>query len=88
MITKEKNIVLEYFVLVLILLVGLFSLLFFKNIKNMRIFSILIMSFAYFLWGMAHHANEKNPHYKIVVEYILLSGAVSVLLIILLNITQ
>lgn len=85
MIAKEKNIVLEYFVLILILLVGLFSLLFFKNVKNMRIFSILIMSFAYILWGMAHHAHEKNPHYKIVIEYILLSGAVSVLLIILLN---
>jgi len=88
MINHERSIVLEYFVLTMIFFVGLFSLLFFKNFKNMQIFSILIMSFAYILWGMAHHSHEKTLHYKIVVEYILLSAAVSALLIILLNLAQ
>lgn len=81
---QEKNAVLEYSVLILILFVGFYSLLLLRNFKNMQLFSILIMSFAYILWGIAHHSKEKTLHFKIVIEYALLSAAVSVILYILL----
>jgi len=84
--SHNKNLQLvQYAVLIAILVGGFYSILLFKDNRNLQIFSILIMSVAYMLWGISYHVVEKTFHIKIVVEYTLISLTVATLLIILLS---
>lgn len=46
---------------------------------------IIVMSIAYVLWGIFHHVLEGDLHFKIVLEYILISATAILLLFSLLK---
>ncbi|EKD67961.1 MAG: hypothetical protein ACD_48C00135G0004 [uncultured bacterium] len=70
----------HYFVLAVILLGGIF--MFFSSQGNTGIQLIVgtITAISYILWGIIHHALERELHPKIVIEYILIGGIAIVLI--------
>ena len=84
---KTKIHLIQYLTLLAILGAGFYGILLFKNNKDLQILSVMVMSFAYLIWGIAHHLIEKTFHLKIVIEYTLLAITVATLLIILLALT-
>ncbi len=68
---------------VLLLILGIGIGMFFQAQGN-RSFQLTIgvaTSIAYILWGMIHHAIQRDLHRKVVIEYVLL-GVIAVLLLV------
>ena len=63
----------HYFVLLGLLLVGLWGIYMFSYFPAMRMAIMVSLSVAYVAWGIVHHAHHGDLHPKIVVEYILVA---------------
>lgn len=63
----------HYFVLLGLLLVGLWGIYMFSYFPAMRMAIMVSLSIAYVVWGIVHHAHQKDLHPKIVVEYVLVA---------------
>jgi hypothetical protein len=75
-ITFEKDFSrhpLHYFVLLSILLVGLWGLFWFGYNPAMQLSIFISMSVSYVVWGIVHHQEHHDLHFKIVIEYILVA---------------
>lgn len=63
----------HYFVLLCILVVGLWGIFWFDYFPAMRMSVMISMAAAYVTWGVVHHSHHRNLHPKIVVEYVLMA---------------
>lgn len=80
---KRAIIIYNYFFLLIILFAGFWSIIFFRDNKNIQIFSSFLMGVGYVLWGILHHLSLKSLHIKVVVEYLMFATIVFVILSIL-----
>lgn len=63
----------HYFVLLSLLLVGLWGIYWFSYNPAMRMVIMVGLSISYVVWGIVHHSHLGDLHLKIVVEYILVA---------------
>lgn len=63
----------HYFVLLCLLTVGLWGIYMFSYYPAMRLAIMISLSVSYVVWGIVHHAHQKDLHPKIVVEYLLVA---------------
>lgn len=75
----------HYLVLLAIFSFGIFFFLYFSYNHLIQILTVLLVSTAYFFWGITHHYLEKNLYLKVVIEYFLVAvlGATIVISLIL-----
>lgn len=64
---------LDYLILVLGLLGGLGVFVFFSGQSVKQVAIVFSLAFFYFLWGVVHHYLKKDLHFKVVLEYFLIS---------------
>ena len=74
----------DFFLLVLILTLGLGGLLYFRFETASQIAVVAIMSTLYILWGILHHHHDGNLTGQVVLEYISLAALVTFILVIFL----
>ncbi len=75
---------LDFFLLVLILGLGLGGLVYFRFDTAAQIAVSVIMAFFYVLWGIYHHHHDGDLSGKIILEYVSMSALVTFILIIFL----
>lgn len=63
----------HYFLLILILSIGLVSILTFRFHPPFAPLSIIITALAYVIWGIVHHALTRSLHRQVVLEYVSLA---------------
>jgi hypothetical protein len=70
---KKTKKVLDYLVLIFLTIIYLASVLLLNF--NSQYTKALTIGFAtaYFIWGIVHHHKEKNLHFKVVLEYLLIA---------------
>ena len=76
---KKTNIV-HYMVLIAILAGGLGAFYYVSPDSTLQLTVGVVTAVAYVLWGLIHHAMQKDLHKKIVVEYILV-GLIAIILL-------
>jgi len=62
-----------YLVLILGLLGGLVAFILFSGQAQKRNLAVLFLTVFYFLWGIIHHTLKKDLHFKVILEYLLIS---------------
>ncbi len=63
----------HYFVLLCILLVGLWGIFWFDYYRLLQLGILVSMAASYVVWGIVHHAHHRDLHIKIVFEYLLVA---------------
>lgn len=63
----------DYLILGLAIAGGLISFILLANQSAKQLMVILSMAVFYFVWGVVHHAFKKDLHFKVVLEYLLIS---------------
>ena len=61
---------LHYFTLLSLQLVGLWGLFWFNYDHAMQFTILLSMAVAYVVWGVVHHHQHRDLHFKIIFEYV------------------
>lgn len=74
----------DFFLLALILAMGLGGLIYFRFETASQIAVVVVMSSLYVFWGIYHHLHDHNLTSRVVLEYISLSALVTFILIIFL----
>lgn len=64
---------LHYFFLLCFQLVGLWGLLWFAYRPLTQFIILIYMAFAYVMWGIYHHHEHRDLHFKIILEYLLVA---------------
>jgi hypothetical protein len=72
--------ILHYIVLAIILGAGLGAFLYASPDTALQFIVGIVIAVSYVIWGLIHHAIEKDLHQKVVVEYILIAAIAIVLL--------
>lgn len=76
-----KQYAVHFFVLIIILAVGVFMFLGLRPNTTLQLYVGIATAVGYVLWGLVHHAVKKDLHQKIVVEYLLI-GAIAIVLLV------
>ena len=76
-----KQSISHFLVLVAILAVGVFTFIYVRPNTTIQLLVGIVTAVAYVLWGLIHHAIQKDLHQKIVVEYLLI-GAIAIVLLV------
>jgi len=76
-----KQTVINFFVLIAILAAGVLTFLVVRPNATLQLLVGIITAVAYVLWGIIHHAIQKDLHQKIVIEYLLI-GAIAIVLLV------
>ena len=76
-----KRSVIHFLVLVAILASGIFTFIYVRPNTTLQLFVGIVTSIAYVIWGLIHHAVQKDLHRKIMVEYLLI-GAIAIVLLV------
>ena len=63
----------HYFVLISLLVVGLWGVYWFSYNPPMRMVIMIGLAVSYVAWGIVHHSHQGDLHPKIVVEYVLVA---------------
>lgn len=74
----------HYLALIAILSIGLALFWFFNYNRRAQIGIILAIAGAYVLWGVIHHTIKKDFHWRIILEYVVIAFAASLIIIFLL----
>ena len=64
---------LHYFVLLCLLMVGLWGLFWFDYSPLIQLAILVSMSASYVTWGIVHHWHHRDLHIKIVFEYLVIA---------------
>ncbi len=64
---------LHYFVLLCLLMVGLWGLFWFDYSPLIQLAILVSMSVSYVTWGIVHHWHHRDLHIKIVFEYLVIA---------------
>ncbi|MBU1327446.1 hypothetical protein KKB64_03020 [Patescibacteria group bacterium] len=75
-----KSHAIHFAVLVGILVIGISAFLYAYGDRSMQLTVGILTSLAYLAWGIIHHALEKDLHWRIVLEYVLIAAIAVVLL--------
>lgn len=70
----------HYLMLLIILIFGFGSFLYFSFDRQSQFVVGILTSISYALWGIAHHYGENNLNWKIVVEYSLFAALAIVII--------
>lgn len=70
----------HFLILILILAIGVSSFFYSQGYPRLQIIVAIMISATYVLWGILHHALQKDLHPKVVIEYILMGVVAFVLL--------
>jgi len=81
MLNNKQNHFSHYLLLFIILSIGIGLFFYFTGLPSKQFYVVIALSVFYFVWGIVGHAQERDLHIKIVVEYAL----VAILAIILLR---
>jgi hypothetical protein len=76
-----KQTVIHFLVLIAILCAGILTFIVVRPNTTLQLFVGIITAVAYVLWGLIHHAVQKDLHQKVVVEYLLI-GAIAIVLLV------
>jgi hypothetical protein len=76
-----KQSVIHFLVLIAILTAGVFTFIWVRPNIPLQLFIGITTAVAYVLWGIVHHAIQKDLHRKVVVEYLLI-GAIAIVLLV------
>ncbi len=74
----------DFFLLILILAIGLGGLVYFRFEVASQIAVVAIMSTFYVLWGIFHHLHDHNLTGKVILEYTSMAALVTFILILFL----
>lgn len=77
---KPTSHVFHFFILIVILLLGITMFVYEQGNKPMQLLIGIVTSVAYSVWGIIHHMARKDLHKKIVVEYTLI-GLIAIVLL-------
>ncbi|OGG35729.1 hypothetical protein A2363_03075 [Candidatus Gottesmanbacteria bacterium RIFOXYB1_FULL_47_11] len=77
--------ILHYLVLGALLTGGVATFFFVRSNVTLQLYTGIATSVAYVLWGIIHHALQKDLHPKIVIEYTLIGAIAIVLLVTILD---
>lgn len=80
LIEKIKENFKHYLILAVILNIGFVFFIYFQYVKTIQLLVVVLMGFAFIMWGIVHHYLEGDLHLRVVLEY--LSTAILGLLII------
>lgn len=80
-----KNHIVHFLVLALILGIGAGAFFLVSGSNQMQLFIGIVTSLAYVVWGLLHHALQKDLHPKVVIEYVLISVIAVMLLVVMLG---
>ena len=69
--SKQKHIT-YYFLLIILMLVGLLSVLFAAGDSRLQMLMLLLITFSYVIIGILHHYAEHDISAKVVIEYVLI----------------
>lgn len=69
-IEHAKSHLTQIFLITSIFIISIIALRVFASDRNARMYVIVFMSFSYVLWGIIHHAIQKDLNIKIALEYI------------------
>lgn len=72
--SPHKIHLLDFLILITILLVGATLIFVFNSNKTYQKLSIIGLSISYFLWGVIHHFKSQSHHWRIALEYLLVSS--------------
>lgn len=75
----------HFFILLVILAAGVFTFISVRPNTSLQLFVGIVTAAVYVLWGLIHHAMQKDLHQKIVVEYLLIGTIAIVLLVTMLG---
>ena len=64
---------LHYFTLLCIQLVGLWGIFWFSYSRMTQLTIVISMAVSYIIWGIIHHYEHHDLHFKIISEYILVA---------------
>jgi hypothetical protein len=76
-----KQSVTHLLILIAILAVGVFAFMYVAPNTTIQLVIGIVTAVAYVLWGLIHHAINRDLHQKIVVEYLLI-GAIAIVLLV------
>lgn len=76
-----KQTVIHFLVLIAMLTAGILTFIVVRPNTTLQLLVGIITAVAYVLWGLIHHAIQKDLHQKIVVEYLLI-GAIAIVLLV------
>ena len=76
-----KQTIIHFLVLIAILAAGVLTFIVVSPNTTLQLLVGIITASAYTLWGIIHHAIQKDLHQKIVVEYLLI-GAIAIVLLV------
>jgi len=62
----------HYFVLLIILNIGVGAFLFFHYNTVFQVYILMATSGAYLLWGIIHHWLDNELHLKVIIDYLLI----------------
>ncbi len=77
---KKANVI-HLLILAVMLLLGAWTFLAVTPNVSLQLLVGISTAVAYVVWGIMHHAIQKDLHQKIVIEYILI-GAISIVLLV------
>ena len=80
-----KKSMLHFVILALILGAGVITFWQVRPNTTLQLYTGIATSAAYVIWGLIHHAVQKDLHQKIVVEYLLIGTIAIVLLVTMLG---
>lgn len=71
----------HYIFLLIIMSLGIVLVLLTGKNLSLQTGVVILIALSYFIWGLVHHALEKELHFEIIMEYLLLAclGAGSIL---------
>lgn len=73
--------IIDYIVLFMILAGGVWTFMYVRPNVTLQLLTGIVTSVMYVLWGIVHHAIQKDLHHKIVIEYMLI-GAIAIVLLV------
>ena len=76
----KRPLLIRYGVLVAILIGAAGAFYYVRSSPSLQFTVGIVTAVAYVLWGIVHHALEKDLHQRVVVEYILI-GAIAIVLL-------
>lgn len=71
---SRTGMVVHYFVLVLVLVAGIFGVVFFSGVKEVQLMIVWLMGIGYLMWGVFHHLVHNDFHLKVFLEYFFVSA--------------
>ena len=76
-----KQSIVHFLVLIAILTIGVLTFISVRPNTSMQLLVGVITAVTYVIWGLIHHATQKDLHQKIVVEYLLV-GAIAIVVLV------